>query len=81
MESETDRAEESQDYDPDTKPSDPLEAVKRAQRKAGVRAGHVTGRYGYDVTTELPVADVSSQPIQSAKDRIQQEREQEDSTE
>lgn len=51
----------------------PLEAVKRSWRIAGVQAAHLTGRYGYDPITGLPVAETSNQPIQAAKDRVNQE--------
>lgn len=64
----------SKDYDPNKRPSNPAEAVKRSQKKFNVRAGHVTGRYGIDANTNLPVADTSTQPIQSASDRIKRER-------
>ncbi len=64
----------SKDYDPNKRPSNPVEAVTRSQKKFGAKTGHVTGRYGIDVNTNLPVADPSPQPIQSASDRIKSER-------
>ena len=65
---------ENRDYDPNNRPTNPLEAVKRAFRKAGVQVGDVTGRLGYDPQTGLPVVESSNQPIQAAKDRVEKSK-------
>lgn len=50
------------------RPRNILDAIKKSWRDAKVQAGHMTGRYGYDPVTGLPVAEPSSQPIQAARD-------------